>query len=294
MTRGSMHNDDAGRSQRSGESPVAGPAVTLDADVACRGCGYNLRGLSTAGRCPECGVNVWISAAGQSLKYANPTWLAQVVGGARMIVQSLFGYCGLAVSNCLASAVGGGWMGQQASAAGAFLGIGFLVVTVWLLYGLWRYTSPEPARTEGRWAARRLARIGVIAGLITTAAFVSLYGVSGLAASPYAFLMCAAIGTPFGLTGYISLVALAYHTRELTGRAGDHTAARTAAIIGRVYAVAWPVTLVAAFVGEPLLWVSVPGIIVLLSVSLMILGLPHDALQTIRKLLCQARRHWRS
>lgn len=33
-------------------------SVTIPSDLACVGCEYNLRGLSSAGRCPECGLPV--------------------------------------------------------------------------------------------------------------------------------------------------------------------------------------------------------------------------------------------
>jgi hypothetical protein len=33
--------------------------ITLDDDVACIECDYNLRGLPISGQCPECGHNIW-------------------------------------------------------------------------------------------------------------------------------------------------------------------------------------------------------------------------------------------
>ena len=41
----------------------------LDQDLACRRCGYNLRGLSTDGACPECGT-----AVGQSTFQLHRNW----------------------------------------------------------------------------------------------------------------------------------------------------------------------------------------------------------------------------
>lgn len=43
--------------ERSGSVPDTGAMVI--ADVHCRGCGYDLRGLPAEGRCPECGLEVW-------------------------------------------------------------------------------------------------------------------------------------------------------------------------------------------------------------------------------------------
>lgn len=37
---------------------MAADDQTLDVDVHCHQCGYNLRGLSEPGRCPECGTPI--------------------------------------------------------------------------------------------------------------------------------------------------------------------------------------------------------------------------------------------
>src|ERR1700689_2706978 len=65
---------------------------TIDRDVPCVKCGYNLRTLSTIGHCPECGAGI-----GQSLAIPNITsygrrWLMRVQIGMGMAVGSaLFG-----------------------------------------------------------------------------------------------------------------------------------------------------------------------------------------------------------
>jgi hypothetical protein len=50
----------------------------LPADVACLSCGYNLRGLTNVGVCPECGTAVAASLRGDFLKYADPAWLERL------------------------------------------------------------------------------------------------------------------------------------------------------------------------------------------------------------------------
>jgi hypothetical protein len=56
---------------------AAGAAGDIGHDVSCTGCGYNLRGLSPDGRCPECNVEV-----GESLKAVverlSPQWTAEL------------------------------------------------------------------------------------------------------------------------------------------------------------------------------------------------------------------------
>jgi len=50
----------------------------VSADTTCITCGYNLRGLASDGRCPECGSGVAQSLRGDLLKFADPGWLARL------------------------------------------------------------------------------------------------------------------------------------------------------------------------------------------------------------------------
>src|SRR3954467_10353326 len=58
----------------------AGGVVT--ASVPCRRCAYNLRSLSVAARCPECGAPVGVSVQGPLLRYGDPQWLQNLSSGA--------------------------------------------------------------------------------------------------------------------------------------------------------------------------------------------------------------------
>src|SRR6185437_13943991 len=66
-----------------GEAP---PLVLVEFDVACRKCAYNLRGLATMARCPECGAPVSISVRGELLRFSEPDWLKLIRRGAYMIL----------------------------------------------------------------------------------------------------------------------------------------------------------------------------------------------------------------
>lgn len=60
------------------------PAVAaprLETDLACAGCGHNLRGLPVHGRCGECGQPVAWSAHAAGSAGAEPTWLNALLGG---------------------------------------------------------------------------------------------------------------------------------------------------------------------------------------------------------------------
>jgi hypothetical protein len=95
-------------------------AQALDHDVRCHACGYNLRGLSSQGRCPECGAGVAESLNGAEL-LASQRWQAQVRSGANqfLVATVLSPICiGLALL----------WLMTEAHA----LATGFLIVAfVW-------------------------------------------------------------------------------------------------------------------------------------------------------------------
>lgn len=53
-------------------------SATVADDHACAHCGYNLRGLSSEGRCPECFTPVARSLHGNLLRYADADWLERL------------------------------------------------------------------------------------------------------------------------------------------------------------------------------------------------------------------------
>lgn len=62
---------------------------TIDTDTPCRRCGYNLRGLSTAGQCPECGIAVRVTMLRHGLRGVHPDVLRRIRLGARITYWSL-------------------------------------------------------------------------------------------------------------------------------------------------------------------------------------------------------------
>ena len=61
-------------------------AGTVISDLACRRCGYNLRGLNNQGRCPECGAAIGLSCHGDLLRFADPKWVETLGRGASLIL----------------------------------------------------------------------------------------------------------------------------------------------------------------------------------------------------------------
>ena len=121
----------------------------LDSDVPCVGCGYNLRGLDSSVRCPECGMSLHISIVRHRNRRRpppppDPAWARQVVEGA---VVSLIAFV-LVVTLCLAPQ----WMfvrplrfapAGQTPGRATLLCVG---ATAWVLawYSAWKLTRRPP------------------------------------------------------------------------------------------------------------------------------------------------------
>lgn len=67
-------------------SDVVGAVESIIKDAACRRCGYNLRGTSVEGRCPECGTAAGVSVQGDYLRYADPRWVESLARGVKFML----------------------------------------------------------------------------------------------------------------------------------------------------------------------------------------------------------------
>ena len=74
----------------------------LDEDIACRKCGYNLRGSNKDGACPECGTAVGRSTH-DLLRFSDPTWVCTLASGMNWIVGGVV--CGLVAGVATLAAV---------------------------------------------------------------------------------------------------------------------------------------------------------------------------------------------
>ncbi len=63
---------------------------SIAVDLPCTQCGYNLRGLTPKGRCPECNTVIARSLHGRLLRASDPAWLRRVrLGTALVLVRIL-------------------------------------------------------------------------------------------------------------------------------------------------------------------------------------------------------------
>lgn len=134
------------------------PDGPVDGDVACAHCGYNLRGLTKDGKCPECFESVADSLRGDLLKYADAVWLERLRFGAALKLWNI----GAGILLGVVSMV--------------FLGPVPLILTEWLAaiapaFGVWAsfvITSQEPriSLEENPLTWRKTIRACAVAGLI--------------------------------------------------------------------------------------------------------------------------------
>jgi len=69
--------------------PIPGEtSFVVTGESPCLACGYNLKGLSTFGRCPECGASVERSLRGNLLRFADPDYVKRLHLGAIIVVLS--------------------------------------------------------------------------------------------------------------------------------------------------------------------------------------------------------------
>lgn len=110
-------------------------AGTVAADLACRKCSANLRGLLVTTQCRQCGTRVGVSLYGELLKYGHPAWVRGLSAGAVFCSYGVM----LGVAGAIAGATVGGAVGQWLGPAVATVAAGMY------LHGAWRLTAGDGA-----------------------------------------------------------------------------------------------------------------------------------------------------
>jgi hypothetical protein len=131
---------------------------TVLQDARCRRCGYNLRGLNHAGRCPECATPVGLSCRGDLLRFSDPTWVERLARGARLIVWGALIWVVVRIGGFfLASLIYSGPLMILSGILGSLVGF----------YGAWLVTAPEPSgASQDRYISDRgIVRLALAVGL---------------------------------------------------------------------------------------------------------------------------------
>jgi hypothetical protein len=185
---------------------------TIDIDLPCSGCGYNLRGLPLGGSCPECGQQVadtFSSARGWS------GWFIRVSQGSLLI--------------------GGGFLaGGLAVGAAALVPVLLLTLPLATLisaFGAWRLATPSPGFSQ--YMSPRLGT-AVRAATLTICAFQNT-----LLASLFLNVReteLASMLSPMFVVWSVAAALTFAHTGMLARHASDRAGLVQAAILGALNA----------------------------------------------------------
>lgn len=192
-------------------APVALPPVqSVEIDIPCRQCGYNLRGLAIASKCPECGVPVNVSVGGDLLRYSNPQFVGTLHRGVRLMLWAILvtvagGVAGIIVAVVVRTALSSLVM-QLLPLAGSVLNI----------IGAWLLTTPDPSGIgEDRYGtSRKVIRIALLAEVLNhVVSFGNLAPVP-----PPVFTILQVVSVVCGLAGLIGMFAQLQYLEKLALR----------------------------------------------------------------------------
>lgn len=201
------------------ESQAASP---ITVDILCIHCGYNLRGLTSDGRCPECGGAIADSMRGELLRFADVEWLTKLRLGVALKLW--------AITLAVLLAMGSGVLAVVMRSPGTAMGIGLvvgLVGSVFSLWGTWCITAPDPrlSLSEQSVTLRKVIRACAVAGL---AGGVTQFGGTGVVAASEALsVVLIAVGGIGALAGWTASYAELFYLRRFVRRVPDPALAKS-------------------------------------------------------------------
>lgn len=136
-------------------------------DVPCLRCGYNLRGLTPQGVCPECGTPIARALRGNLLIYSAPEYVAKLHHGLLCILLAIITLLGggfLLFATMLCIEIGFPELQWLSSVLANVAILGSVGLSVLSLVGWWLFSTPDQAivgRDTGD-TPRKLLRIAVV------------------------------------------------------------------------------------------------------------------------------------
>lgn len=215
----------------------------VDSDRACTKCSYNLRGLPLSGACPECGQPVADSLRGILLQFAGKEYLATVGGGLSIVLNVIIGTILLFIAMFAIAVLAGG--GNPGAGMGILLQAIDTSLTLLLLYGVWRYTAPDPGfvGAEKPNSARAVVRIAVgihaIAATMNLVLLLVTQSAVGTTLSGIAGIITMISGAAAVVAWFVQVFGVLRYTRWLASRIPD------AYIIGRTKLYMWLLPVIA-------------------------------------------------
>lgn len=128
----------------------------------CIRCAYALAGLPVDGKCPECGTFIELSLREPTLTNADPEYLDTLRTGLSFVLTGLILTIIVTVGGTILAAISG--LANSRSFEIVLRG-GLVVVSGLILFGYWKYTTPDPSQValESTNSARSTIRTVVLA-----------------------------------------------------------------------------------------------------------------------------------
>jgi ABC-type multidrug transport system fused ATPase/permease subunit len=155
---------------------------TAPEGARCLQCGFDVRGMSAASRCPECGTPISRSLQGNFLVFSSTDYVGSLHSGLTMILIAVLLQLALGIAMFIVAislGVKGALTGGNPAMMNTNLwsSLAGIPITGLLLWGWWQFSAPDPAMigNEKGQTARTLIRASVIAlAAVTVAQLLAL------------------------------------------------------------------------------------------------------------------------
>ncbi len=207
-------------------------AVEVTVDSFCIECGYNLRGLTRQGLCPECGTLKLASLRPDLLQYADPAWRDSICRGLTLLSVGLglFAACILILTSSLLFE-GSGFRGSVFRPLIVIMSWSMMASTgggFWLLGTRNPSTRSESGRSYLHWAVRLAAIAGA---LYFVAASWLFWPQLGLVMFMYGFTVVGGTWSALRLISEMSLLVPSARLCLKTARRARHLACIAACVV---------------------------------------------------------------
>jgi hypothetical protein len=201
--------------------PTARPALTsISFDLPCLGCRYNLRTLTAAAVCPECGLPIVRTLDHGWLIFADAAWLRRVHSGLSLLLLSML-FAPVGIAGIVLYVVAASGVPDEVTIVVASWAVSVVLIALWL-FGVWGVTAPELASKPGS-APLKLGWCVRVFHVIALVAFAASYyiaaGVDETALRGPLDWLRLVVPTLITWTAYVlGFFALVAHVRRLARR----------------------------------------------------------------------------